>query len=86
MFCIDREDRGDESDYYTPEEPNPSNSVPLYEENAAPCSTDGTPQRLPGTPSSHASTRSSGDSYSSGTSTRHLLAVTGLTGLNERPI
>ncbi|KAJ8934681.1 hypothetical protein NQ318_015150 [Aromia moschata] len=66
-------ERGDESDYYTPDEPAPA-AGPLYE-GPGPSSLESTPQRLPGTPHSHASVRSSADSYTSGSSTRHLLAV-----------
>lgn len=66
-------ERGDESDYYTPDEPS-SSAGPLYEGTVA-SSVESTPQRLPGTPLSHASVRSSGDSYTSGSSTRQLLAV-----------
>ncbi|KAK6638352.1 hypothetical protein RUM44_008781 [Polyplax serrata] len=85
-------DRGEDSDYYTPEDPTPMASSPLYEpakEAPVPSSVESTPGRwvptreptmtvsLPGTPistSSHLSARSSGDSYSSTSSTRHLLA------------
>ncbi|KAL0272083.1 UNVERIFIED_CONTAM: hypothetical protein PYX00_005192 [Menopon gallinae] len=85
-------DRGDDSDYYTPEDPAPTILSPLYEsdkDQPVPSSVESTPGRwipardltmavsLPGTPlstSSHLSTRSSGDSYSSTSSTRHLLA------------
>ncbi|GJQ85228.1 hypothetical protein Trydic_g13068 [Trypoxylus dichotomus] len=82
-----REERGDESDYYTPEEPNnPVQSGGLYESSATPSSIESTPQRLPGTPLSHASARSSGDSYTSGSSTRHLLAVANLNGPTERAV
>lgn len=67
----------DDSDYYTPEDPAPTILSPLYDRVS---SLESTPQRhriqsLPGTPVSHVSTRSSGDSYSSSGSTRHLLAV-----------
>nr|CAH7767734.1 unnamed protein product [Callosobruchus chinensis] len=66
-------ERGEESDcYYTPDEPAPTTGT-LYEGG----SLESTPQRLPGTPLSHASARSSQDSYASGSSTRHLLAVAG---------
>ncbi|KAI4460691.1 mahogunin [Holotrichia oblita] len=82
-----REERGDESDYYTPEEPNiPVQSGALYENGATPSSMESTPQRLPGTPLSHASARSSGDSYTSGSSTRHLLAVANLNGPTEKAV
>lgn len=66
-------ERGDESDYYTPDEPS-SSAGPLYEGIQA-SSVESTPQRLHGTPISHASVRSSGESYTSGSSTRQLLAV-----------
>uniref|UniRef100_V5I9N4 Uncharacterized protein n=1 Tax=Anoplophora glabripennis TaxID=217634 RepID=V5I9N4_ANOGL len=67
-------ERGDESDYYTPDEPGPS-AGPLYEE-ATTSSVGSTPHRPPpGTPHSHASVRSSEESCTSGSSTRHLLAV-----------
>jgi hypothetical protein len=79
------EERGDESDYYTPEEPAPTPG-PLYESTGATSSVESTPQRLPGTPMSHASARSSGDSYTSGSSTRHLLAVVAHNGLNEKAV
>lgn len=59
---------------------------PLYESPTTASSVDSTPQRLPGTPLSHASARSSGDSYSSGSSTRHLLAVAANNGANERAV
>lgn len=72
-MVLDREERGDESDYYTPDEPSAPSACPLYEGPIS--SVESTPQRLPGTPLSHASARSSGDSYTSGSSTRHLLAV-----------
>lgn len=75
QHCFHILERGDESDYYTPEEPGPTQSGPLYDNNAVCSSIESTPQRLPGTPLSHASVRSSGDSYTSGSSTRHLLAV-----------
>lgn len=64
---------GDESDYYTPDEVTPADGI--YEPSAPASSVDSTPQRLPGTPMSHASARSSQDSYTSGSSTRHLLSV-----------
>lgn len=66
------ENRGDDSDYYTPEEPNPSS---LYEPNIPSSSLESTPQKNSGTPHSQSSTRSSGDSYSSGNSTKRLLTV-----------
>lgn len=83
-------DRGEDSDYYTPEDPAPVILSPLYEskDQPVPSSVESTPGRwvpareaamavsLPGTPlstSSHLSARSSGDSYSSTSSTRHLL-------------
>ncbi|XP_044731665.1 probable E3 ubiquitin-protein ligase MGRN1 isoform X2 [Chrysoperla carnea] len=91
------EQHGDDSDYYTPEEPAPAVLSPLYNEKERPstappsattitnnsslCSIDNTPLRhplgasLPGTPLSHLSARSSGDSYSSSSSTRQLLTV-----------
>ncbi|XP_060528023.1 probable E3 ubiquitin-protein ligase MGRN1 [Cylas formicarius] len=70
-------ERGDESDYYTPDEPT---SAVLYESNGcvgnnSSSSVESTPQRLPGTPMSHASVKSSADSYTSGSSTKHLLVV-----------
>ncbi|CAH1115328.1 unnamed protein product [Psylliodes chrysocephalus] len=77
-------ERGDESDYYTPDEPAPS-SVPLYEGTNM-SSVESTPQRLPGTPLSHASVRSSGDSYTSGSSTRHLLAIAGTGLIQEKSV
>ncbi|KAL1514051.1 hypothetical protein ABEB36_003374 [Hypothenemus hampei] len=76
-------ERGDESDiYYTPDEPSaPTVSNTLYEsqigENTS-SSIDSTPQKLPGTP---ISLKSSGDSYTSGGSTKHLLTMT--TNSNE---
>lgn len=87
MFLVrngeDRE-RGEDSDYYTPEEPAPSHPVPLYE-NSIP-SIESTPQKLPGTPLSHASARSSGDSYTSGSSTRRLLIVENPNMVSERAV
>lgn len=80
------EERGDESDYYTPEEPAPSHPGPMYEENGQASSVESTPQRLPGTPLSHASARSSGDSYTSGSSTRHLLAVANVNLNSDRSV
>nr|XP_023024337.1 probable E3 ubiquitin-protein ligase MGRN1 [Leptinotarsa decemlineata] len=77
-------ERGDESDYYTPDEPVPS-AGPLYDGTNI-SSLESTPQRLPGTPLSHASIRSSGDSYTSGSSTRHLLAVAGNGNIQERSV
>lgn len=77
------EERGDESDYYTPDEPAPTTS-PLYEGTVPMSSVESTPQKLPGTPTSHSSMRSSGDSYSSGSSTKHLLAVAPNNGSGER--
>lgn len=85
-IIIGREERGDESDYYTPEEPAPSHPGPLYDGNAIPSSVESTPQRLPGTPLSHASARSSGESYTSGSSTRHLLAVANNYNPSERTV
>lgn len=71
------EDRADESDYYTPEEQH-VNGDPLSGDGpgvATFSSVEGTPQRLPGTPISLASGRSSGaESCASGSSTRRLLA------------
>lgn len=49
-------------------------------------SVESTPQRLPGTPLSHASVRSSGDSYTSGSSTRHLLAIAGTGLIQEKSV
>ncbi|XP_072378518.1 E3 ubiquitin-protein ligase MGRN1 [Diabrotica undecimpunctata] len=77
-------ERGDESDYYTPDEPTPS-SAPLYEGTNT-SSVESTPQRLPGTPMSHASMRSSGDSYTSGSSTRHLLAIASTGLIQDKPV
>ncbi|XP_056633751.1 E3 ubiquitin-protein ligase MGRN1 isoform X1 [Diorhabda sublineata] len=77
-------ERGDESDYYTPDEPAPS-SVPIYEGNNN-SSLESTPQRLPGTPMSHASMRSSGDSYTSGSSTRHLLAIASTALIQDKAV
>ncbi|KAK7868651.1 hypothetical protein R5R35_006949 [Gryllus longicercus] len=79
---------GDDSDYYTPEDPATTILSPLHtdKERTLPPSVDSTPGRwregltmgsLPGTPlsgASHLSNRSSGDSYSSSSSTRQLLA------------
>ncbi|KAF5307905.1 hypothetical protein FQR65_LT06472 [Abscondita terminalis] len=84
----DRE-RGDDSDYYTPEEPGPIHSGPLYENSASPnsmASMESTPQKLPGTPLSHASIRSSGDSYTSGSSTRRLLVSENINTPLERVV
>ncbi|CAG9819224.1 unnamed protein product [Phaedon cochleariae] len=67
-------ERADESDYYTPDEPAPA---PLYDPPTTGSSLEGTPHRLPGTPKSQASVRSSGDSCASASSTRRLLAVAG---------
>lgn len=78
------EERGDESDYYTPEESAPTVG-PLYE-SATASSVESTPQRMPGTPLSHASARSSGDSYTSGSSTRHLLAVVANNGSTDKAV
>lgn len=86
MFDLARncgEERGDESDYYTPDEPAPT-VTPLYEGTAPISSVDSTPQKLPGTPMSHSSMRSSGDSYTSGSSTKHLLAVVSSNGNSGR--
>ncbi|KAG5865808.1 hypothetical protein JTB14_029188 [Gonioctena quinquepunctata] len=77
-------ERGDESDYYTPDEPAPT-AGPLYDGTNI-SSVESTPQRLPGTPLSHASIRSSGDSYTSGSSTRHLLAVAGNGSIQDRSV
>lgn len=85
VFLGGREERGDESDYYTPEEPAPVQG-PLYDGGMIPSSIESTPQRLPGTPLSHASARSSGDSYTSGSSTRHLLAVNNANNAIERTV
>lgn len=89
VFCLlartGGEERGDESDYYTPDEPAPS-ANPLYEGTAAVSSVESTPQKLPGTPMSHSSMRSSGESYTSGSSTKHLLAVASNNSNAERPI
>ncbi|XP_063225764.1 E3 ubiquitin-protein ligase MGRN1 isoform X2 [Bacillus rossius redtenbacheri] len=74
---------GDDSDYYTPEDPATTILSPLHcdkERERAAASAESTPGRwavgasLPSTPLSHLSNRSSGDSYSSGGSTRQLLA------------
>ncbi|KAI5721725.1 hypothetical protein M8J77_024876 [Diaphorina citri] len=83
---------GEESDYYTPEDPSTTILSPVQEfpesqkqpKRTTPASEDsgnGTPtlksnnwnSSLPGTPLSTASHRSSGDSYSSSSSTRLLL-------------
>lgn len=80
------EERGDESDYYTPEEAAPTMGGPLYDGTGTTSSLESTPQRVPGTPMSHASARSSGDSYTSGSSTRHLLAVVAHNGMNEKAV
>ncbi|KAF5271935.1 hypothetical protein FQA39_LY07952 [Lamprigera yunnana] len=85
----DERERGDDSDYYTPEEPGPIHSGPMYENSASPNSMgsmESTPQKLPGTPSSHASIRSSGDSYTSGSSTRRLLVSENVNMPMERVI
>lgn len=66
------ENRGEDSDYYTPEEPNPSS---VYDRNIPISSVESTPQKNSGTSYSQLSTRSSGDSYSSGNSTKRLLTV-----------
>ncbi|KAL3269287.1 hypothetical protein HHI36_008362 [Cryptolaemus montrouzieri] len=66
------ETHGEDSDYYTPEDPNPTS---IYEDNIPTSSLESTPQKHLGTPHSHSSTRSSGDSYSSGNSTKRLLTV-----------
>ncbi|KAJ8963540.1 hypothetical protein NQ317_019037 [Molorchus minor] len=79
-------ERGDESDYYTPDEPTPTTGA-MYEAGPS-SSADSTPQRLPGTPHSHSSIRSSSDSYSSGSSTRQLLTIvkTGANGSNDKSV
>ncbi|XP_049858014.1 probable E3 ubiquitin-protein ligase MGRN1 isoform X1 [Schistocerca gregaria] len=78
---------GEDSDYYTPEDPATTILSPLHSEKERPLtnsdvisSVESTPGRwtgigisLPGTPISHLSHRSSGDSYSSSSSTRQLL-------------
>jgi len=92
---------GEDSDYYTPEDPATTILSPLHADkerpfmsSAPPSSVESTPGRwipgareglvgvsLPGTPlstTSHLSNRSSGDSYSSSSSTRQLLAATGV--------
>lgn len=79
------EERGEESDYYTPEEPAPA-AGPLYDNEAPPSSVESTPQKLPGTPMSHASVRSSADSYTSGSSTRHLLTVVPNNSSSDRAV
>nr|CAD7408263.1 unnamed protein product [Timema cristinae] len=76
---------GEDSDYYTPEDPATTILSPLHSEKERISSVESTPGRwmgvsLPGTPlstTSHLSTRSSGDSYSSSSSTRQLLATVG---------
>ncbi|XP_017779851.1 PREDICTED: E3 ubiquitin-protein ligase MGRN1 isoform X2 [Nicrophorus vespilloides] len=73
-------ERGDESDYYTPEEGAPNEAEGILS------SIESTPQRLPGTPMSQASARSSQDSYTSGSSTRHLLALAGNNGSADRAV
>ncbi|KAF7279952.1 hypothetical protein GWI33_006578 [Rhynchophorus ferrugineus] len=75
---------GEDSDYYTPDEPGPTPSS-LYQTGVEPSSTESTPQKLPGTPLSLASAKSSGDSCTSGGSTRHLLAVPG-GATSDRPV
>ncbi|XP_066149823.1 probable E3 ubiquitin-protein ligase MGRN1 isoform X1 [Euwallacea fornicatus] len=69
-----RYERGDESDYYTPEEPSVIANT-LYNSqtitNTA-SSVDSTPNKLPGTP---LSVKSSADSYTSGGSTKQLLTL-----------
>lgn len=85
----DEKERGDDSDYYTPEEPGPIHSGPLYEHSVSSNSAgsmESTPQKLPGTPLSHASIRSSGDSYTSGSSTRRLLVAENANAPVERAI
>lgn len=82
-------EHGDDSDYYTPEEPAPSQPGPLYESDISThvlTSVEGTPQNFSGSPISHASARSSGDSYTSGSSTRRLLVVEGSTTLPDRSV
>lgn len=49
-------------------------------------SVESTPQKLPGTPMSHSSMRSSGESYTSGSSTKHLLAVASNNSNVERSV
>ncbi|XP_067008708.2 E3 ubiquitin-protein ligase MGRN1 [Anabrus simplex] len=74
---------GDDSDYYTPEDPTTTILSPLHTEKALPSSAESTPGRWMGTPgtplsaTSHLSNRSSGDSYSSSSSTRQLLTLAG---------
>ncbi|XP_063531458.1 E3 ubiquitin-protein ligase MGRN1 [Cydia strobilella] len=79
----------EDSDYFTPEDTATTIlTVPKYKhaelKSNGPAAGDGTPQRwalphrvtsLPGTPLSQSSVRSSGDSYSSTSSTRQLLAA-----------
>ncbi|XP_049866744.1 E3 ubiquitin-protein ligase MGRN1 isoform X2 [Pectinophora gossypiella] len=79
---------GEDSDYFTPEDTNTTiltvPKVAKMPETANNVSAECTPQRwalphhvtsLPGTPLSQSSVRSSGDSYSSTSSTRQLLAA-----------
>lgn len=68
-------ERGDESDYYTPDEPSAPASTTLYDSQNitnTSSSVESTPQKLPGTP---LSIKSSGDSYTSGGSTKQLLTL-----------
>lgn len=75
--------KGEESDYYTPDDPSTTILSPVMEQPDAQKQSKGTPTpmlksnnwntSLPGTPLSTASHRSSGDSYSSSSSTKLLL-------------
>ncbi|XP_050303671.1 probable E3 ubiquitin-protein ligase MGRN1 [Anthonomus grandis grandis] len=72
-------ERGDDSDYYTPDEPSAPSTNTLYESQSLgnpTSSIESTPHKVPGTPISVASVKSSADSYASGGSTKQLLAVT----------
>ncbi|ENN71682.1 hypothetical protein YQE_11606, partial [Dendroctonus ponderosae] len=71
-------EKGEESDYYTPDEPSAPMSSAIYESQSsgnALSSLDSTPHKLPGTPISTASAKSSGDSFTSGESTKQLLTA-----------